>query len=433
MAPAPDLQPRPAAPRPLYWLTLALVFVMPGQLSYAVDPKHGPFIAYADVLAALVAGVFVLWVLLARRWREVRWPPLALWAWVAVAALSGLGAVDLKSALLEIVQMLLYFGAVWMLFANVLTGDGERRTAVRTLLLATSLAVIYGLYQYATQAEPMAVKSLFQSRTAYSGFLMLVLPLFFGLTLWSELKWERWWTGIVVAAGALTILAPPIIWIVAVALVVMGLTWDRGQRAAYVLAGVAVFMLATLTLAPLNRDVLRETLNPYEEGPVYKLVPSEDETEEAGPIIKKRWIEWMPSLNMLADNFVLGVGTGNYQTNIGQAAYYGFLPNVKKSEPDTNSLYLVTAGSMGFAGLVALLAYLGVFWRLVKNLSAHAQTPWNRALSCGLYGACLALLMGGLFTSAFVRGTALVWALAFALAMSLTHEQSFLNGSRPRR
>jgi hypothetical protein len=294
--------------------------------------------------------------------------------------------------------------------------------------------VAYALFQYVTAGDPQAVKSLFQSRTAYSGFLALVLPLFFGMVLWSELTWERIWCGLLAVLGGLTILAPPVIWVVAIVFVTMGATWGRRHLSLKVTLAVATFMLITVTLVPLNRQVFRETLNPYEEGPIFKVMEIGGESagdQAQGPIIKKRWIEWMPALNMLADNFVLGVGTGNYQLNIGQPQYYGFLPNVKKSEPDTNNLYLVTAGSMGLAGLVCLMAFVGHFWRLAGNLWLHAQTPFSRALACGLYGACVALLIVNLFTSVFVRGTALAWALVFALVTSMTHEHTIGTPATP--
>ena len=162
---------RPTPPRFLTWLALALIFTTPGQLAYAVDPKHGPFIALADVLAVMVGGLFLLWVLFAGlpegwptglRWRlsRVSWPPLPLWAWVAVAVLSGLGAESPKAAALEIIQLVLYFGVVYMLFANVLVSEPQRRQAVRVLLVATTLAVGYALFQYFTANDPLAVKSL---------------------------------------------------------------------------------------------------------------------------------------------------------------------------------------------------------------------------------------------------------------------------------
>lgn len=427
---------RARAPQWLYWLALALVFIAPGQFAYAVDRKHGPYIALADVVAVLVVGVWLLWVTASRRWRTLLWAPRHVWAWLVVAVLSGLGATSLKEAALEIVQMVLYFAAVYMLFANVLVGDDRRRAAVRVLLASSTVVVLYGLVQYATATELAQVASTFGSRGAYSGFLTIVLPLFFGLTLWSELSWERYWAAGVVLGGVLTILLPPLVWVLALVLVLMALNWTRGTTTAAVVGVLVLLMAVVAAVAPLNRQASRELLNPYEEGPVFK--PAEIVVDEAagagnakpGPVVKKRWIEWMPALAMMAQNFPLGVGTGNYQLNIGRPEFYGFLPNVKKSEADTNNLYLVVGSTMGFAGLACLLAYLGHFWQYTGSLWAAGRTPWGRALSCGLWGMAAAVPCANLFTSTFVRGTALVWVLGYALIGGLAHELHAAGGER---
>ncbi|MHB8993932.1 MAG: hypothetical protein ACYC63_01620 [Armatimonadota bacterium] len=430
MAVQPTTTPR-ATPQWLYWLSLALIFIAPGQFARALDPKHGPFIAYADVLAVLVVGVWVLWLLTSGSWRTLTWAPRHVWALVVVAILSGIGAGSPKAAAMEIIQLVLYFGAVYMLFTNVLTDDTRRRAAIRALLLSTSLVVAYGLVQYFSATDLAAVKSTFGSRGAYSGFLAIILPLFFGLVLWSELTWERYWSGAVLVLGALTILLPPLVWVLALVVVLMAISWGRGRMTFATIGVTAAFLLVTITLAPLNQRSFREMINPYEEGPIYKTMEagSEEDAADQGNnpdqrIVKKRWVEWMPALTMMAQNFPLGIGTGNYQLNIGQPEFYGFLPNVRKSEADTNNLFLVIGSTMGFAGLVTLLAFMGYFWRQAGGLWSLGQSPWGRALMCGLWGMAIAIPCANLFTSTFVRGTALVWAFGYALIGGLARETS---------
>lgn len=425
MVEEPTTQPQ-AAPEWLYWLSLALIFIAPGQFAHAMDPKHGPFIAYADVFAVLVVGLWALWVLISGQWRGLNWASRHVWALLVVAVISGIGAASLKSAVMEIIQLGLYFVAVYMLFTNVLTTEVRRRQALWTLLLATSLVVLYGLAQYVRATDPMLVKSTFGSRGAYSGYLTMVLPLLFGLVLWSDRPWERYWAGAVVLLGALTILLPPLVWILALVLLLMAISWGHGQMPVIVIASVAVFFLVTLALAPLNQKAFHEMLNPYEEGPVFKTMETGAATPDGNKpgqqIVKKRWIEWMPALTMMAQNFPLGIGTGNYQLNIGQPEFYGFLPNVHKSEPDTNNLFLVVGSTMGFAGLVCLLAFMGYHWKQSAALWIYGQSPWGRALTCGLWGMALAIPCANLFTSTFVRGTALIWALGYALIGGLARD-----------
>ena len=387
-----------AAPEWLFWLTLALIFVAPEQISHVLHPNHPLFISVPDVLATLAVLVWLGWVTLNGQWRKLSWAPRHVWAFLAVAIISGMAAQSLGGAAKQIFQFVLYFAGVYMLFTNVLTDEHRRRLAVRTLLLATSLVVLYGLAQYLIAHDPAAVTSAFESRGAYSGFLAIALPLFFGLLLWSEVTWERCWAGAVVVIGALTIMLPPLIWVLAISLAVVSITWARRQRMVAALGFIAVFMLVTLAFAPLNQRV-----------------PAAG--EKPPPLVKKRWIEWMPALTMMANNFALGVGTGNYQKNVDQN--FGYLPNVHKSEKDTNSLFLVIGSSMGFAGLVCLLALMGHFWRVSGSLWEFGGTSWGRALTCGLWAMTVAIPLANLFTSTCVRGTALVWVLAYALINSL--------------
>jgi len=417
MATNEDVKAPTQTPEWLYWLALVLVVIAPAQYAYAVDPKHGPFIGYADVAAALVVGIWVLWVLANRRLRQLVWAPVHVWALLAVAVLSGLGAQSLKAAAVEIVQLALYFAAAYMVFCDVLRSERRMRGAILALTVSTSLVILYGLAQYVTASSALNVKATFQSRNIYSAYLVMTLPVFFGLALRGAAAWQRGWYIAAVVLGALTILSPPLIWVLLLVLTVVAVT-DGGRRvfAAYV-ASAVVFCIITVGLLPLNRSVAQELANPYEQGPIYKTAGPPGESPEK--IVKKRWIEWLPSLNMMADNFMLGVGTGSYQLNIGQPEYYGFVPNVKKSEPDTNNLYLVEGSSMGFAGLVCLVAFMGYFWRRGSLLWTHVETPFERGLASGLHGAVVAIPVVNLFTSLFVRGSSLTWALCYALVTCL--------------
>jgi O-antigen ligase len=174
-----------------------------------------------------------------------------------------------------------------------------------------------------------------------------------------------------------------------------------------------------LTVLPARsgQALFTEVADPVERGEVYKLVTLPG--EQPPPLIKKRWLEWQPALTMMSDNFLLGVGTGNYQQHIGEGAYYWYLPNAKKTEPDTNNLYLVIGSSMGFVGLVALLAWLGGFWRMAERSWERARDHWSMGVCWGLLGSVYAIMAVNIFSSLFVRGTSLVWVLLLAMMASV--------------
>jgi hypothetical protein len=412
--------PETRPPGWLYGLTLALIFISPSQYSLALDPKSGPFIAYADILLALCVLLWAGWVVAGRRWRQLTWPPLAVWAFLLMAVLGSLGAESLKLAGLEVIQIALYFFGAYMLFVTVLNDPARLRGAITALVAAVGVVVLIGLGQYVGGSEPESVKATFQSRNVYSACLAMTLPLLAGIVLLGTARWWRLGAGVLLVAGLLTMMSPPLPWVLALVVLVMAFSWGRGQTR-WVAGLVTVAALGLMvSFAPLNRQVGRELLNPYEEGPVFKTMGEEASADSAEPVVKKRWLEWQPALNMMAENYMLGVGTGNFQLNIGRPEYYGFLPNVKKSEPDTNNLYLVVGSSMGFAGLVALVAMMGHYLRRAGRLWLGVQEPWQRALACGLYGAALAIPLVNVFTSLFVRGTAIIWALVYAMIWVLS-------------
>jgi O-antigen ligase len=175
---------------------------------------------------------------------------------------------------------------------------------------------------------------------------------------------------------------------------------------------VCVPLLVLQFVSPIHREAnLESFLNPWETGSVYKVL-SASANGQAPPIVKKRWLELYPALAMIADKPLLGVGAGNYQLSIGEANYWGYLPNAKKTEPDTNNLYLVIGGSMGLAGLACLVAMLYYFWNLAAA-SASRGDPFSVGLTAAL--AVLAVVI--FFTPLLVRGAAVGWSALMALAV----------------
>jgi len=403
----------------LWYAVLVLIVLAPSQFSYALDPKHGPFVLYADLLAALLFMAWAVWVLVRGRLRELILPPAALWALLVVAVLSAAGATSLKSAAVEIVQLGLYFVAVFAMFADVVRGRHRLGVAVKALGLATTVVVLWGLYHYFTAADAAHVQGPFGNRNVYSAFLAMVLPLFFGTALWVEnLNQRIWYLGLVIV-GAFTMLAGPQFWCLLLVLLVVS-AMKSWQTTGHFLAVTAVFLALTLSLAPRNYQALvKEVGDPIERGEVYKDATAPG--EKAPPLVKKRWLEWQPALNMLGENFLLGVGVGNYQVNIGEGRYYGFLPNAKKTEPDTNNLYLVIASSTGFTGLVCFVAFLGYFMGAARRLRARLTDSWGQGLAAGLTGAVYAIVLVNLFSSLFVRGNSLIWALLLAMIAAAGH------------
>ncbi|MBC7287423.1 MAG: O-antigen ligase family protein [Armatimonadetes bacterium] len=399
------------------WLRFAAAVLLAGsvsQLAYALHPRKGPFVGYVEVVAV---GLVLVWAVWRARvgLRRLPWPPWPAWAFVLVAALSISHAQDLRAGLIEIVQYAFYFVPLYMLFVDAFSSRPGHVWGALTVGLG--IAALVALAQMLSKVPPMDVKGLAANRNVYSALAAMLVPL-----AWAgmyrpgqgALLWRVVTAGVVVVALC-TMVGPPHVWI---ALVALGtIAWVLDGRSLLRLCGpVFAVTIAVNLLSPIHRACnLDELLNPWETGDVYKLL-RESGAGENLRLVKKRWLEWYPALAMLADNPLLGVGVGNYQTNIGRPEYWAYIPNAKKTEPDTNNLYLVIGGSMGFAGLAALIALLSYF----AQRSAAGEPRW---LAVGVAGAICSLAAVNVFTALLVRGVAVAWAGLFACATIVARGQ----------
>lgn len=448
-APAPIEQDASAQSRrwePPWWLewgVLALVALSCCQVGYVGHPRYGPFIAAADVLCA---GLLVLWALLALRsgrLRRLPRPTAPVVAWIAVAILSvsaaaldaegALSRAGIKAGVIEIAQIFLYFVFAYMLCADVLNDLGRLRRACIVLLGATTVTVLWALAHYLLEAEAFDVRGGFGNRNVYSAFLVVVMPLLLGVFVHERDRRLRYWSLALVPLAMLTMLGPPHVWLMAA--LCAWVAYVRGEDYRRILMPGILFLALAINIGlPRNHQAnVVELFDPYERGELYKLETggvetAEFEGEEGAPsdtlIVKKRWLEWQPALAMMSENIALGVGAGSYQRRIGETAYYGALPNVKKSEPDTNNFYLVIGASMGFAGLVCVVAMLALYWRWSGQIWLRAGSRIERGLGAGLPAAIVGIALANLFTSLFVRGCGTLWALVFAMALVAIRESS---------
>lgn len=434
MSQQPGSQSELPPPRRFEVALFALLVLSCSQLGYVGHPRYGPFIAAADVLCALLTIAWMWKVTREGRWRSLTWPPFVVWAWLVLGVLSmsksmvdaegNLSPGGIKAGVVEVAQLGLYFFAGYMLFVDVLNSTAKMRRAAAVLLGAVTLVVLWGLADYALVAEkPFDVKSSFGNRNVYSAFLVMTLPLLFGGALHERSRVQRWWVLGLVAVALVTMVGPPHVWILTA--VLAWIAYVRGGRVrTYLAPALVVFALAVNLGLPMNRTTnVVEFLDPFERGELYKLEAGAEAPVQDSLIVKKRWLEWQPALQMLTENFPLGVGAGSYQRRIGEAQYYGPLPNVKKSEPDTNNLYLVVGASTGFAALICLVGFLTRFWRQSRVLWLKAGSTVERGLAAGLPGAVLGLTVANLFTSLLVRGVSLVWAFLFAMVTVLLRER----------
>jgi O-antigen ligase len=128
---------------------------------------------------------------------------------------------------------------------------------------------------------------------------------------------------------------------------------------------------------------------------------------------------------MAGENPVLGVGAGNYQANIGM--YFRAIPRpggqAGKAEPDSQNQYLVLASSVGWPGVVFLLAlFLGCGAAAASACNRLPPGP-ERGWALGLFGSILAIAISGNWSPFLIRGLGLPLAFLLCLAVHTARSQ----------
>ncbi|MHB9025351.1 MAG: O-antigen ligase family protein [Armatimonadota bacterium] len=433
------VQPSTAAPesfldRALFVLAVIALALAPIQLRL---PTPGVPLALSEPVLLLAA---LLWAI---RWLRVRdsrsLPPFSHWLLIIAVALGVFAAGDgpQLSAVKEAAQLFLYLIIAATIFRAVLTTPERIKVAVVALLATTSLAVGLGVVQrtllerdfnpdrttrvvfdhftpraYATIQTPMYVCSTFAnwdehgfypSRTAYAGFLALVLPFALALLAVDRRKKVVLWISLLLLGAAVSVIAGYLVPSLLLGLLVTG-SLLGGRIAQVTRIAIPAYLLLLLIVGGFNRaEVLQQ--------PYTLTIPPAQSSDGVGHL-KKFWGEQQAALNLIRHNPLFGLGAGRYQSKINEA--YDLLGSVSEQrlEPDMQNGYLLTAADSGVLGLAALLAlwggYLGLAWRRARTGPAH---PWAAAA----LGAMVVLVTMTLLTNPLIRGTMLVVVALLAI------------------
>ena len=442
-------------------LALAAVVAHPTQAS--VDLLAGAPRGHLNVCLAdlVMAAAFVAWVV--QRLRSRDWSPPAaapaallgtLWLVLSlVPQLKGAAAESLnvsRAGVAKAVQFAEYYVVGAIVFTEAFALERRRKRVVWALAAVTFSALLCALWQYVSVSYGVTdVRgSGFDSRSAFGMFLALVVPLLFGVAVFSKARWA-WCVGAatVFLAMCLSLAGGPFLAMLIGVLIVAAL---RGRTAFAVAAvGMLVVSLFLLPLLPRdNGDVLLDSVLLYRTddphrafgGDVQSIRARENKkrSELARALARgervtaadlpgesdaswrweQRYKEWQAALRMTAASPLFGVGAGSYQHNVNRFYDMPKYP-VNLLEPDTLNGYLVWSASAGLPFLAILLALYTRALLATARAYGSLRSWLDRGMAAGVLGALAALVVGGLFTNPLVRGVGVTVALILALAETL--------------
>ncbi len=400
-------------PRLVWFGMLAIVVVSPTQ--YGVELAKNTYVSVADPLVWVVFGLLISGYAM-RRWApvsptapdkgmdsaahlELHGPPLMVVLFILIAALSVNRAIHPLKGAKDILQLMEYFVAAFMIFATIPDRERLRRVMDVFLIVATVVILLGTVHYLLPNVTDFKVRSTFGNRNVFGGYLALVTPLMAGIALYETSTWRRVWLLSMVTFALLITLSGGTL--IAIVLTLAVLCAMRGKPAFIAFATICtVILILILPRLPRHNDVaLDESTRLFN-----------DKNE-----VSLRYTEWQAAMVMTSEHPWLGVGIGNYQDNIG--GYFGVLPRpTGVVEHDSENLYMVIASSTGLLGLAAFLGILLTFGIMAARQFFSPSNPRDRGLALGLLGAILSFALCGIWHPLLVRGIGIPLTITFALA-----------------
>lgn len=351
--------------------------------------------------------------------RRLILPPIECFAFIGLVAVAAVCTSPLDAAAIkETVQIALYFCVAWSVVAGTLSDNHWRRAALVAFLASGAIIVSIAMWQYFAPSpdvfplnlrEGLCVRGLFANNNVLSGYLALLAPVAFSLSLGPG----RWSVRLALAALVLSslfvTLSGPALLATCVAIAALAFGRGRVWGTATVAALLALFLYAAPHTPRDNFTTVITSALPYrvDDGAVAYAEDATLEWRAGDPA--RRYPEWQAAAMMALERPLVGVGPGSYQKSVG--AYYDAVPRATgPNEPDTQNLYLVIASTMGLPALAAFLAILAA--------SFADGVRSDDALARGAAASVAAFTVASVFHPLLVRGIGIPLILVLVFARS---------------
>lgn len=323
-----------------------------------------------------------------------------------LATISAFSSYFLKESLIGLFKYLIFFIG-YFVFKNTISNSKKSTLIIllSSLFIFATIASFIGIYQYIIGVEPLAtwedpnaedthtrVYSTLGNPNLLAGYLLLVMPL--GFTLPFEFK-SNIFHKTAFFMGSLIILLSIIF---------------TGSRGAYI-AVLAQMLISIIVLASIF-------LKKYKISPILAIaITLIFSILVLGiivflfPVVKERILTiftfrehssnsyrvnvWISCLNMLKDNFFIGIGPGNSTFRLAYGLYMisGF------DALAAYNIFLEFAVELGILGF-----FIALFIFLISFLKLHIIF-WNKGifLGLGIFISLIGVLIHGLFDTVFFR------------------------------
>jgi O-antigen ligase len=336
---------------------------------------------------------------------------------------SSLASTKLTLTLKEAIKWL----EILLLASYVAVNVRETRSVLAllgALFLAASAEALYGMYQFLTGTGPanfalgpfIRAFGHFGQPNPFAGYLASVLPLALAMAFVSPGRGFRLFALACAGLSGVAILMSLSrgAWLgLAIALVIMLLSWRKSAARAIATLGSVALLVGILGATGLLPSVLAERLAPVVEYFGVFDVRGVTPTPENFALIE-RLAHWQAGWDMFLDNPLLGVGAGNYPVR-----YLDYsLPGWPDSLGHAHNYYLNMAAEAGAGSALALIWLLSSLIGAARGAFLRSS-GFPRGLALGLLGATVVFAVHSFFDNLLVNSMAIQIGVYLGLIMML--------------
>lgn len=366
-------------------------FDIPAILLYALVISLPLSIAASHILLASLI-IFIGYRYWIRRESFVRTPldrPILIYLAVVLAS-ALFGANPGRS--------LIHMGAFWhialyWIVVNSIPNQTLARRLIFTLIAVGSFNALYGILQYLMDGldlfafggpprilgtkDMIRPSGVFDHYMTFSGQMLLMAALGSGVAILGAEGWTFWALTVAVVCffGAVITSFTRSAWLglIAATLVIGGFK----NRIAFIVT--AVILLVIVTILVISNSGLRER--------------AESIVVVKSDVNIDRLKTWRTALEMIKHRPLLGVGTGNFRSEMEQYRK----PDGPRSHSHAHNTLLQVSAENGLIGLVAYLYIWVIFFgEMIRGLKSRTRS-FTRGVTVGVIGAIVGFHIAGLF------------------------------------
>lgn len=213
---------------------------------------------------------------------------IVMLCFLVISALSLFGAVNKAEG---IYQICVIFNMACYLFVVAVVLKDDKDFVIKASVLIAFVLAVYGIYQCATIADPVERKGTMGFKNLWASAHALLIP----MCVYSIFKYKKWWrmAGLVSALLlVVNIFLPPLTRSVFLGLIAASVAMTLFKPKLLIVVVVCVILAGSVCLITNNTKYIEMAMD--------------------GGSMQERLGVWQATLEMIGDNLVRGVGSGNW-------------------------------------------------------------------------------------------------------------------------